>query len=865
MQKIVKSAFRFRFTIILSCCFSILLYVGFSTRAAEVTAVESPVTFAQTVPGSAVLMNNVAETKSVFTPTSTSAGITQIYYEMEPNNTWDSIGTLFTNYGVYNEEHIGYVSGTNNDQDWHHFYLTQKSVISIVCFWLGNPYGLGFESDLSTTWYVDQQYYPNHNLVEVTSFQDVTFAQYPNYTGKKFVAYSGDYYLLIHPNLTHRSTYVGTPYKFVISIYDIEPPVITTQYYNAWQITNQNITVYAETNEGTLNAASHEFTENGSFDFVATDASGNVTTKTITITNIDKTIPVITIGNYTLDPINQPILVSATANEGTLNVASHLFTENGSFDFVATDVAGNVSTKTVTITNIVRRLPLIAGIENDHSYNYDLTLTFTEGSVTLDGASINSGVVLSAEGTYTIVTTDTLGFVDTIKVTIDKTSPILTISDYTTLPTNQWITVTASTNEGMLNSNKHIFNENGTFTFSAVDPAGNVSSREINITNIDTVAPIITIDPYRTTQTNQSITLHATTNEGTFITADTRVVTVNGEYNFVATDAAGNRTSKSVFITNLEMEAFDYGIFYSTHIQNVGWQGYKTHYEPSGTTNLGLRLEAIKIKIYNYAETANLGVRYSTHVQNIGWQDFVSDDAMSGTANRALRLEAIKIELTGSDADKYDVFYRVHAQNFGWLDFADNGRPAGTEGFGYRLEAIEITILPKLDHIGLPTARAFISSQGNQAVNYRTHVQNVGWQGFVGDGVASGTTGKALRLEGIEVKLGTGLPSGSILYSTHVQDIGWMDFVSDGTMSGTLGKAKRLEAIKIKLTGDIATKYDIYYRVHAENFGWLGWTSNGEPAGTANFAYRLEGIEIALIHKGAAAPGITYLPFVQKE
>ena len=510
-------------------------------------------------------------------------------------------------------------------------------------------------------------------------------------------------------------------------------------------------------------------------------------------------------------------------------------------------------------------MPLIAGIENDHYYNSDLTLTFTEGSATVDGAGIDSGFVLSAEGTHTIVTTDTLGFVDTIKVTIDKTSPILTISDYSTQLTNQTITITASTNEGTLNSNKHIFYVNGTFTFSAVDLAGNVSTREINITNIDKVAPIITIDPYRTTQTNQSITLHATTDKGTFYPSDTIVVKENGEYSFLVIDEAGNQASKSVVITNVEMWRFDYGIYYSTHIQNVGWQGYKTHYEPSGTTNLGLRLEAIKIKIYNNAETANLGVRYSTHIQNIGWQDFVTDDAMSGTANRALRLEAIKIELTGSDADKYDVFYRVHAQNFGWLDFAENGRPAGTEGFGYRLEAIEIAILPKLDHIGLPTARAFISSQGNQAVNYRTHVQNVGWQGFVGDGVTSGTTGKSLRLEGIEVKLGTGLPSGSILYSTHVQDIGWMDFVSDGTMSGTSGKAKRLEAIKINLTGDIATKYDIYYRVHAENFGWLGWTSNGAPAGTANFAYRLEGIEIALIHKGAAAPGITDLPFVQKE
>ena len=41
--------------------------------------------------------------------------------------------------------------------------------------------------------------------------------------------------------------------------------------------------------------------------------------------------------------------------------------------------------------------------------------------------------------------------------------------------------------------------------------------------------------------------------------------------------------------------------------------------------------------------------------------------------------------------------------------------------------------------------------------------------------------------------------------------------------SGTSGKAKRLEAIQIKLSGKVADKYDIYYCVHAQNVGWLGW------------------------------------------
>jgi hypothetical protein len=55
--------------------------------------------------------------------------------------------------------------------------------------------------------------------------------------------------------------------------------------------------VTASTNEGGLNTTSHIFTDNGYFDFVATDANNNSSTKRVTITNIDKTPPTITIDN----------------------------------------------------------------------------------------------------------------------------------------------------------------------------------------------------------------------------------------------------------------------------------------------------------------------------------------------------------------------------------------------------------------------------------------------------------------------------------------------------------------------------------------------------------------------------------------
>ena len=149
-------------------------------------------------------------------------------------------------------------------------------------------------------------------------------------------------------------------------------------------------------------------------------------------------------------------------------------------------------------------------------------------------------------------------------------------------------------------------------------------------------------------------------------------------------------------------------------------------------------------------------------------------------------------------------------------------------------------------------------------ISYRTHVQNVGWQGYVKNGQMAGTSGRCLRLEGINIKLENNQYGGGISYQTHVQNVGWQNYVQNGAMSGTSGRCLRLEGIRIKLTGQIANYYDVYYRVHCQDIGWLDWAKNGEAAGSSGFSYRLEGIEIRLVKKGGAAPGKTNRHFVQK-
>jgi subtilisin family serine protease len=146
---------------------------------------------------------------------------------------------------------------------------------------------------------------------------------------------------------------------------------------------------------------------------------------------------------------------------------------------------------------------------------------------------------------------------------------------------------------------------------------------------------------------------------------------------------------------------------YRTHVQNIGWQAWKSDGQISGTSGQSLRLEGIEIKLNDGGY--DLGVEYQTHVQNIGWQGWKSDGETSGTYGQSLRLEAIQIRLTGSAAANYDIYYRVHSQNYGWLDWAKNGGSAGTQGLGLRLEAIEIKVVPKGTAAPGPTTRPFIS------------------------------------------------------------------------------------------------------------------------------------------------------------
>lgn len=122
----------------------------------------------------------------------------------------------------------------------------------------------------------------------------------------------------------------------------------------------------------------------------------------------------------------------------------------------------------------------------------------------------------------------------------------------------------------------------------------------------------------------------------------------------------------------------------------------------------------------------------------------------------------------------------------------------------YKMLGLSLVAVAGLTVFGVKTASANTVSTDVStllpAVQYKSHVQNIGWsKSFLSNGTISGTTGKKLRTEALQIKVTNSAITGGITYSAHVQNKGWMPYVSNGATAGTTGKKLRVEAVKVQL------------------------------------------------------------------
>ncbi|WP_162624472.1 hypothetical protein [Acetobacterium sp. KB-1] len=155
---------------------------------------------------------------------------------------------------------------------------------------------------------------------------------------------------------------------------------------------------------------------------------------------------------------------------------------------------------------------------------------------------------------------------------------------------------------------------------------------------------------------------------------------------------------------------------------------------------------------------------------------------------------------------------------------------------------------------GVYAADGTLDTSAAYGVQYKTHIQDIGWEGYwVTNGDLSGTIGQGKRLESLRVELVGGVPvTANIQTYVHVQNKGNLGPFVMGNMAGTEGQGLRLESIRLVLNN--LPGYTLRYNVQVQNEGWLKdinddatWFISGETAGTAGKGLRLEGIRIKLV------------------
>lgn len=265
--------------------------------------------------------------------------------------------------------------------------------------------------------------------------------------------------------------------------------------------------------------------------FIATEVSGNQTTESITLT-LDTAAPVVTItepvdGSLTnvvdqtfTGNVNEAVsLTFNTVNvpvnpDNSFSIGPVALTEgNNTFSVVATDLAGNDSTQTVSVTldTIAPTITVIAPVDNSITNQASQTINGTvdeTGVLTING----NAVAINPDNTFSLAVT--------------------------------------------------LIEGENSFTLDIADAATNQNTQSLTVI-LDTAAPVITIatpaDGLLTNQANQTIS--GTLNETATLTINGQTVTVNPDnsysfpvtlvegsnaFNLEATDLAANTTAQTI-------------------------------------------------------------------------------------------------------------------------------------------------------------------------------------------------------------------------------------------------------------------------------------------------------------------------------
>ncbi|MFD2170508.1 cadherin-like beta sandwich domain-containing protein [Tumebacillus lipolyticus] len=316
--------------------------------------------------------------------------------------------------------------------------------------------------------------------------------------------------------------------------------------------------------EGTAFTDSFTASTNGIYTVYARDRIGKVTLMPVTVANIDREAPTLTLSPSTTAPTNTDVVVTAEASdnvaigkrlwaEGTRDAAyfqsgngTSFTTEffvaaNGTYTAYVEDTAGNEALATITVSNLLRQAPSIALTPFPSFPTNEPVTVGIEAHSAGEEVGISLVALRWAKGER-----DVAFFAD-------------------------------GGGKNALLTEEFEASENGLYSVYARDEAGNVAISFINISNIDREAPTLTLTPSTTAPTKASVTIAvnaADTGSGMesvrwasaapipdFPWPSSEVedgeftVEMNGTYTVIAIDQAGNETIRQLTVANIFRDA----------------------------------------------------------------------------------------------------------------------------------------------------------------------------------------------------------------------------------------------------------------------------------------------------------------------
>ncbi|MFA5522936.1 MAG: immunoglobulin-like domain-containing protein [Tissierellales bacterium] len=381
----------------------------------------------------------------------------------------------------------------------------------------------------------------------------------------------------------------------VIDNIDREAPIGEVEYTpDTW--TKEKVIAKVQANEQikVLNNngnTEYSFYDNGTFTFMIEDKAGNRSQILAEVDWIDKIPPTGVLKYDANNRTNQDVevVIEASDNsdekvqvippEGVMVISldettRYMITENGNYQFKLVDLAGNEEILTASINNIDKILPTAEinySIMSPTNKTVELRLTLSEeGSVIppegiivkKDKDSTIYEVIENGEYAFTLIDmAENTNTVTASVLNIDRKPPSGSVTYSTDRITRGPVIATVNADEEFyvannFNSRERVFAENGTYIFSIMDLAGNISEVKAEVTNIDNEPPKVSIAYSTKEYTNGNVIATIVSNEDINVLNNNGSSSFefksNGTFKFIVADQLGNETSVSASVNNID-------------------------------------------------------------------------------------------------------------------------------------------------------------------------------------------------------------------------------------------------------------------------------------------------------------------------